>query len=71
MQQRDLNRAVSRATGESVSTIKRLGFLIAEPDDPHDPDSEEFGPYVIDWDAVERQRDSHPIEGRDDVPRIG
>ena len=71
MQQRDLNRAVSRATGESVSTIKRLGFLIAEHDDPRDPDSEEFGPYVIDWDAVERQDDAHHSEGCDDVPHIG
>ena len=46
----------ARATGETVSTIKRLGFLIAEPDDSRDPDSDEYGPYVIDWDALEPQR---------------
>ena len=49
MKQADLDRAVARATGESVSTIKRLGFLLAEPDDCLDPESEEYGPYVIDW----------------------
>lgn len=69
MQQADLNRAVSRATGESVTTIKRLGFLLAEPDDPRDPDSEDFGPYVIDWDEVETQHYAHSREGLHDVPR--
>ena len=56
MKQADLNRAVARATGESVSTIKRLGFLLAEPADSLDPNAEENGPYVIDWDALEAQR---------------
>jgi hypothetical protein len=31
MKQADLNRAVARATGETVSTVKRLGFLLADP----------------------------------------
>ena len=52
MKQSDLDRAVAHATGETVSTIKRLGFLLAEPSDI-DPDSDEHGPYVIDWDALE------------------
>ena len=56
MKQADLDRAVARATGETVSTIKRLGFLLAEPDDCLDPESEEHGPYVIDWDELEAQR---------------
>ncbi|MEM9569155.1 MAG: hypothetical protein AAF974_12705 [Cyanobacteria bacterium P01_E01_bin.34] len=56
MKQSELNRAVANATGESVSTIKRLGFLIAEPGDCLDPKSEELGPYVIDWDQLESQR---------------
>ena len=56
MKQADLDRAVARATGETVSTIKRLGFLLAEPDDYLDPDSDEHGPYVIDWDQLEAQR---------------
>ncbi len=56
MHQNDLNRAVASATGETVSTIKRLGFMLAEPGDPLDPDCEEHGPYVIDWDELEAQR---------------
>ena len=57
MRQADLDRAVARATGESVSTIKRLGFLLDEPlPGPEDVDIEGFGPYVLDWDEVESQR---------------
>ncbi|QDV55352.1 hypothetical protein [Rosistilla oblonga] len=54
MNQNELNRAVAAATGETVSAIKRLGFLIADPsvriDDPSDPD---LGGRVIDWDDFE------------------
>ena len=60
MRQSDLNREVARLTGESVSTIKRLGFLLDDPIDHEvDPDSPEYGPHVIDWDDFEllRQRD--------------
>ncbi|REJ91765.1 MAG: hypothetical protein DWQ35_13760 [Planctomycetota bacterium] len=56
MKQTDLNRAVARATGESVATIKRLGFLIAAPEELLDPDSEEHGPFVIDWDELAGER---------------
>ncbi len=52
MKQADLNRAVAHATGETVATIKRLGFLIAEPDEVLNPDSEDLGPYIIDWDEL-------------------
>lgn len=64
MTQAEVNRAVARATGESVRTIQRLGFLIADPDSElTDPDDEDLGPYVLDWDELERQR----VEGG--VPR--
>ena len=56
MKQADLNRAVSRATGETVETIRRLGFLLAEPDDMLDADSPDDGPYMLDWDTLEPQR---------------
>ncbi len=56
MKQAELNRAVALATGESMSTVKRLGFLLAEPDETVDPDSETSGPYVIDWDELENNR---------------
>ncbi|MCA9030737.1 MAG: hypothetical protein KDA66_08015 [Planctomycetaceae bacterium] len=64
MHQLDLNRSVARATGESVSTIKRLGFLIADPEQDLDPHDEELGPYVIDWDELEARHalcESQPV----------
>jgi len=54
MQQDDLDAAVARATGESLRTIARLGFLLAEPSISLDPDDETLGPYVIDWDTLQR-----------------
>ncbi|MCD0458632.1 hypothetical protein [Roseiconus lacunae] len=58
MRQADLNRSVARATGETVSTIARLGFIIADPTVPiDDPHSEDLGPLVIDWDSMHEQRD--------------
>lgn len=54
MTQRELNRAVARATGESVSTVERIGFLLADPGaDFDDPDDEALGPSTIDWDAFD------------------
>ncbi len=53
MQQNELNRAVARATGETVSLVKRIGFLVDDPDTQHlDPDDEAQGPHVIDWDDL-------------------
>ena len=53
MNQCELNRAVARATGESVRTIQRLGFLIADPDEAiGDPQGEDLGPWIIDWDEL-------------------
>ena len=50
-----VERAVARATGESLTTIQRLGFSIAErkvnaSDDP----PAKLG--VIDWDVLQQQR---------------
>ena len=56
MKQADLYRAIARATGETVSTIQRLGFLLDDPTDNHDPESDENGPYVIDWDELQAWR---------------
>lgn len=57
MHQSELNRSVARATGESVSRIARLGFLLADPGELiEDPHAEELGPWVLDWDAPP----SHP-----------
>ncbi|MFT5523614.1 MAG: hypothetical protein ACI9HK_001562 [Pirellulaceae bacterium] len=56
MRQNDLNRAVADATGETVTTIKKLGFMLAEPDIFDDLDDEIAGPLVIDWDELDAQR---------------
>ncbi len=59
MKQADLDRAVALATGEAVSTIKRLGFLLADPIDAFDLDADldlADDPYVIDWDQLEADR---------------
>ena len=54
MNQNDLNRAVAAATGETVSAIKRIGFLISEPNEPFDdPTDPVHGGRVIDWDDFE------------------
>ena len=63
MKQADLDRAVARATGETVSTIKRLGFLLADPADSPGGDSDEQGPYVVDWDELEAQRNEVCMRG--------
>jgi hypothetical protein len=66
MRQVEINRAVARATGETVSTIKRIGFLIADPDEPiSDPDSPELGGRVLDWDDFDRFRAEHDKEPSD------
>ena len=65
MTQAEVDRAVARATGESVRTIQRLGFLIADPDSElTDPDDEELGPYVLDWDELEKERLERPLTQR-------
>tara|TARA_R110002167_G_scaffold146607_2_gene338080 strand:+ start:17320 stop:17535 length:216 start_codon:yes stop_codon:yes gene_type:complete len=70
MKQSDLNRAVALATGETIATVKRLGFLLAEPQETVDPDSETSGPLVIDWDELENQRMITLAEGLNHVPSL-
>lgn len=56
MTQAELDRAVARATGDSVATVRRLGFQLEDafPDDFDDLDVDEEtldeGPLVFDWD---------------------
>jgi len=51
MQQNDLNRAVSRATGETVTTVKQLGFVLDDPGERLDEPA-----HTIDWDDLDKQR---------------
>jgi hypothetical protein len=58
MSQCELEREVSRCTGESLGTIRRRGFSIVPPyPSVFDPDADEMpAPQVIDWDEVDAQR---------------
>ena len=48
MTQHDLDREVARATGETVTTIRRLGLSIVHIDEPE--------PYMVDWEEIDSQR---------------
>jgi hypothetical protein len=50
MTQRELNRAVAHATGESLSTITSLGFV------PLTIGPVERDPLVMDWDELDEDR---------------
>ena len=51
MTQADLDREVSRATGESVGTIRRQGFsMLPLPDDSFDDEPDVSTIRMIDWD---------------------
>jgi hypothetical protein len=50
MNQRDLNRVVAQATGESVTTISRMGFV------PLIPGQIDREPQFLDWDRLDEQR---------------
>ena len=62
MTQAALDRAVSAATGESLRTIRRRGFSIADPTEvafdpePSTPSSNTQGPHIVDWDELAAQR---------------
>ena len=57
MNQPQLDRAVARATGESLHTINCMGFSIADPAAVHyDPEPSRQRPQVVDWDALDAQR---------------
>lgn len=48
MSQRDLNRAISKATGEDLSTIAGMGFVELTPYPA------EREPLMVDWDEHDR-----------------
>ena len=67
MTQRELNRAVARATGESLGTVSNMGFGMADPMDvSYDPEppSEEIEDRILDWDQLDRRRRS-PLAAED------
>jgi hypothetical protein len=48
MSQNQIDRAVARRTGESLSTIRSYGFSVVEPP--------ELEPLTVDWDAIQAER---------------
>ena len=57
MTQAELDRAVSRATGESVGTIRRHGFSMKPlPDDFSDDETNILPLQIVDWDEQDALR---------------
>lgn len=67
MTQQELDRAVAKATGESLGEIRRLGFSVADPVDVcFDPEPGDPQDKYIDWDeleAIETSRPGHRRQG--------
>ena len=58
MSQAELDRQVSRITGESLREVRRRGFSVLSPQlSVFDPDADDLcQPQVLDWDQVEAER---------------
>ena len=58
MSQAELERQVSRLTGESLREVRRRGFSLLTPQlSVFDPDADQLAePQVLDWDRVEAER---------------
>lgn len=62
MKQNEINRAVARATGETITTIRQLGFSIEEFPEEINQDAQ-----CIDWDQFDqpsqkqKEDDSHAL----------
>ena len=56
MTQRELDRAVARATGEDVREIRRRGFGIADPIEANFNPEPDYSRRAIDWDDHDLQR---------------
>jgi hypothetical protein len=52
MTQAELNRAVAHATGETVETVRHMGFTLLTP-------TVELGPHIVDWDELDAERMSY------------
>jgi hypothetical protein len=56
MKQNDLNRAVARMTGETIATVRKLGFLLETSSVSRAVNTgEEWESRCIDWDDLEEK----------------
>ena len=72
MTQMNLDRQVAKLTGESVATIRRMGFQVAcQPLVAYDPepfaDQLDDEPATVDWDQLDAERVSYFPERRRQV----
>jgi len=56
MKQRQLDRAVAHATGESLSTIRCMGFSIFDPGKPREEFDALPRPRIVNWDRLDAER---------------
>jgi len=63
-----LHRAVARATGEDIGTIRHMGFSVADPEqvrfDPEPSEVRAIEDRIIDWDRHERRRNVSVVPQR-------
>jgi hypothetical protein len=57
--QYDLERQVALATGETVRTVSKLGFSLADPEmTDHDPEPSDIEDLIVDWDDLDARRNT-------------
>lgn len=65
MTQRDLDRAVAVATGESLSAVRRRGFRVADRMDVNtDPEPDDVPPQYLEWQQMHEEQLLHTHDRR-------
>ncbi len=62
MTQNDIDHAVSRATGEDLTEIRRRGFSLMDPMLDGDPEPDDLLPQMVDWDQLKLDRNVPLVE---------
>jgi hypothetical protein len=63
MRASELHRAVARATGESLSAVRRRGFSLLGAESDDGDGFAEQGAGAVDWDALDAERARLPFAG--------
>ena len=59
MTQFQIDRAVARATDESLSIIRRMGFSIVDPSEPAETLDALPKPRIVNWDRLDSRRPAY------------